>query len=293
MTKQMIVSLLCIFSIATTHSQELSRYKCAYETTVLRDTVTFQSYPKDTYIVQIGDDITKGFYYKKFYADSLESANKELFHQIAMQDILELNKYLEQKDPDAFDKASNHFVSAKPFYSTLYKDYNKNEMTVIDKVVLVGNYVFTDELKPQDWQILPDTMTILGYHSQKATCHYRGRNWIAWFTTEIPLSEGPWKFYGLPGLITKIADEQEHYSFVLTGFQEIEEPIDTEISKKAEKTTREKFIKTLRDFTFQNSARNVVLDNIGVDRPATNKNEKGRVRYDYIETDYKGWVKEK
>lgn len=34
--------------------------------------------------------------------------------------------------------------------------------------------------------------------TQKATCDFAGRKWIAWFTTEIPIQDGPYKFYGLP-----------------------------------------------------------------------------------------------
>lgn len=37
--------------------------------------------------------------------------------------------------------------------------------------------------------------------------------WTAWFTTELPISDGPYKFHGLPGLILKIYDKTNTYSF--------------------------------------------------------------------------------
>ena len=41
------------------------------------------------------------------------------------------------------------------------------------------------------------------FDCQKAECDFRGRRWEAWFTTEIPVGEGPWKLRGLPGTYRK------------------------------------------------------------------------------------------
>jgi len=277
--------LFLLLSIICIHSQEKSRYKCAYEANVVRDTVTHESFGKDTYIVQINENMTKGFYYVGFYSDSLKNVNKILHDQMMTKAFTDASENLRQGISSPYEKAFSHLIPRQPFNSILYKDYKKNEMRIVDLIVLVNEFIFTEELEPQDWTILSDTMTILGYHSQKATCHYRGRNWIAWFTSEIPLSEGPWKFYGLPGLITKISDEKDHYGFVLTGFQEIEEPIDTKIPTKAEKTTREKFIKAWRRERIGKFGANRTMESAGISRPVVNKNKGGQVRYDYIETE--------
>lgn len=68
----------------------------------------------------------------------------------------------------------------------------------------------TEKLK---WKILPETMKIADYHCQKATISYGGREWIAWFTTDIPLLDGPYIFRGLPGLILLLHDTQNDYHF--------------------------------------------------------------------------------
>ena len=50
-------------------------------------------------------------------------------------------------------------------------------------------------------------------------CQFRGRTYKAWYTMEIEIEEGPWKFHGLPGLIVEIADIWDHYHFTLIGMR--------------------------------------------------------------------------
>src|SRR5699024_5708709 len=59
-----------------------------------------------------------------------------------------------------------------------------------------------------DWQITDESKEIGGYIAIKAEVTFRGRDFVAWFTPEIPISAGPWKFYGLPGLILVVKDEE-------------------------------------------------------------------------------------
>ncbi len=66
-----------------------------------------------------------------------------------------------------------------------------------------------------NWQILSDNKKISGYDVQKATVNYGGREWTAWFTSEIPISDGPYIFCGLPGLIVSIEDKKTEYAFNL------------------------------------------------------------------------------
>ncbi|MBR1789812.1 MAG: GLPGLI family protein, partial [Bacteroidaceae bacterium] len=56
-----------------------------------------------------------------------------------------------------------------------------------------------------------EQQTILGHRCQKATCRFRGRDFVAWFATDVPIKGGPWKFGGLPGCILKVYDVQKIY----------------------------------------------------------------------------------
>ncbi|MGO4708602.1 GLPGLI family protein, partial [Chryseobacterium sp. 2TAF14] len=53
------------------------------------------------------------------------------------------------------------------------------------------------------------------YTLQKATTTFGGRNWTAWFSKEVNLSEGPYKFRGLPGLIFEVGDNNDNFIFKL------------------------------------------------------------------------------
>jgi GLPGLI family protein len=55
-----------------------------------------------------------------------------------------------------------------------------------------------------NWTLTDDYSYVLGYRCQKATCKFRGRSFEAFFTSEIPYNDGPYKFDGLPGLILKV-----------------------------------------------------------------------------------------
>jgi GLPGLI family protein len=61
---------------------------------------------------------------------------------------------------------------------------------------------------------------------------YAGRDYKAWFTNEIPVSDGPYKFYGLPGLIVEIEDSKKQYTFELVSYKTFSEKPKMWISKR-------------------------------------------------------------
>jgi GLPGLI family protein len=72
-----------------------------------------------------------------------------------------------------------------------------------------------------------EKQVILSYLCQKATATFRGRDYIAWFTMNIPIDNGPWKFGGLPGLILKIMDTKNDFVYECEGLEQLKnkEPI--------------------------------------------------------------------
>lgn len=69
------------------------------------------------------------------------------------------------------------------------------------------------------WSLISEFDKISGYNVQKATAEFGGRKWVAWFSKDIPIQDGPYKFYGLPGLILKIEDTYKNHIFELKGIE--------------------------------------------------------------------------
>ncbi|WP_196888767.1 GLPGLI family protein [Aureivirga sp. CE67] len=82
---------------------------------------------------------------------------------------------------------------------------------------------------------------ILGYNARKATVSYGGRNYIAWYTNEISIQDGPYKFKGLPGLILEIHDDQNHYSFKAFSIQKLADYNSYLITSDFKTISKEKF----------------------------------------------------
>jgi GLPGLI family protein len=97
-------------------------------------------------------------------------------------------------------------------YYTIYVNYPENKTTVFD--MLQAKYCeYVEDFSIPTWTILDETQEILSHKCKKATCRFRGRDYIAWYALDIPISRGPYKFAGLPGLIMKIFDTENLYSF--------------------------------------------------------------------------------
>ncbi|MGI9581541.1 GLPGLI family protein [Chryseobacterium sp. RRHN12] len=80
----------------------------------------------------------------------------------------------------------------------------------------IGRDIYSyEEDRPLNWKIESETRKIGEYKVQKAETDFGGRKWTAWFTTDLPYQDGPYKFGGLPGLIVKIEDDKGDYSFDL------------------------------------------------------------------------------
>lgn len=90
-------------------------------------------------------------------------------------------------------------------------DRTKKEMLFFDNIMR-NTFLVKDNYADLNWKITQESKTIAGYNCLKATTNYRGREWTAWFTPEIPLSFGPWKLHGLPGLILEAQDATKRYT---------------------------------------------------------------------------------
>lgn len=174
------------------------------------------------------------FFYELTYApnkDSLEKKNKEMtilditkdksiyrdYLAVSQDSILKIEVEAMQKAGTFKDLSKS--VKQPKFSHIITKTYPSMNVSYAD-YILQDKVSYKDD-KPLDWKISSDKAKIGEYNTQKATASFGGRNWIAWFTTDIPFQDGPYKFKGLPGLIVKVEDDAKNYSWELKGNKKI------------------------------------------------------------------------
>ena len=113
-------------------------------------------------------------------------------------------------------------------------------------------YKVTDNRKVM-WNIMPDKMIIGNFNAQKATTEMYGRKWIAWFSTELPFQDGPYKFHGLPGLIVKIESANQSHVMELIGVKKLPNEFklassDDDAYSKSIEMDQTKYKKTFQNF---------------------------------------------
>lgn len=240
--------------------------ECAYEYSTTLDTLNTET-PRRTQTMSllIGDGVSRYCSFLTVISDSLVMNNEEAIPE----------KYIRQ------------YTTREQ--AQVYK-FPKDGRLVHTDMLAMYFYRYEEELEPQDWIVTDGTKEILGYECHSAECEYRGRRYIAWFAPAIPVSDGPWKFHGLPGLIMEVADDRGHYSFRITGIINSEDKPITLAKHSYFDVSRMVYLRDLR--RYREDPRGFIPP------PERSRNEReaapfntrraGRVlNYDFLETDYR------
>ena len=167
---------------------------------------------------------------KTMWADSLEIYNHDLYREI----YFKLNPL-----------GSGVWTPMGSYESEyLFKNMPEGKNTVYHNFGF-DNYVYAEDIEPQEWILGDSVRSILGYECRLAESDYRGRHWIAWYAPEIAVSEGPWKLGGLPGLILEAYDSRRHYVFTALGMTtEVPGKVGIHIFSKSDlsEISREKYL---------------------------------------------------
>ena len=111
---------------------------------------------------------------------------------------------------------------------------------------LLGSQVYIKETTPNiNWKIDKETKKIGNFICKKATGSFRGREYTAWFSTEMPLQFGPWKLNGLPGLILEAYDIDKS---VYWYFKSVEYPSKTKAEVKYMSIPKNQNFKSYNEF---------------------------------------------
>lgn len=160
-----------------------------------------------------------GSYYYNTMSQYVDSMNSTPEGKSKLREIQMKAWMVQGPEGMSFDLSKGN-APLKKVHTYIIKDENNS--------IVYGEWAdehgyYAEPKNEQQWTIVEDsTQTVLGYECVMATMDYHGRKWKAWFTTEIPVSDGPWKFCGLPGLILKVEDNDNLFHFIATGLESVD-----------------------------------------------------------------------
>lgn len=124
-----------------------------------------------------------------------------------------------------------------------YQIYLPEKDTLLNIDYIDKKEVLYSEIFPKiEWKIKEENKNISNYNCTQAITNYRGRNYIAWFTTDLPSGLGPWKFNNLPGAILQVYDETNSFSWSASKINFTTNSDILNIDKSLRKLTLKQFV---------------------------------------------------
>ena len=173
-----------------TKELDVANMDVSYTFSFMRDTLKPNEYWKDIQTLQIGKRVSK--YYSQ---NLLDRTFEEDYHQgVTGACSFEVFKLFSKKKLIVTDVANDFFLGS--------------------------NFRYEEAIPNFYWKITNETSRYLSYTCYKALTRFRGRNYEVWFTKDIKVSDGPWKFCGLPGLILRVQDDRKEILFECTSISD-------------------------------------------------------------------------
>lgn len=205
-------------------------YKLTYELSHQPDSTDIESLRQERMFLYLGD-----------HGSRFTSAGT------AIGDSLRATFDFSSFNQEAFMRMRKEIPSTQ-FKYVIYKGVMPGKVTYSSQIVN-DKYYYSQDKNMFDWKIQSTLDTIAGFSVQKATTRFGGRNYTAWFTNEIPISDGPYKFCGLPGLIVKVSDQKNHYNFQLKQLQRFQISIPAEFDENDfVKTTQKRLLQLEEEY---------------------------------------------
>lgn len=188
------ISLVLIFGFAILLSQNRRFY---YDYQFQTDSTDSESKKSELMVLDVGEQGSK--YYSEY-----------VFQNDSIMDAHFKKNMATHSDEEIPTSGREGVVGYKILKS--YPDFKINHIISLDMTLYNAN-----QQAKMNWKILPEKSKIGSWNVQRAETDFAGRKWIAWFSNDIPIQDGPYKFHGLPGLIVKIEDKTGSHKLELKG----------------------------------------------------------------------------
>lgn len=200
------------------------------DTTRLRITYSMeykQTSNSDTYfnmltVVQVGTTCTKYYSMRRQFIDDIAIDDAKHAKQLApLPEAGIRHSYTER------EKIIDAIAGEDRMNSEIWIDNLNEKLTERSHTYVVKNssIEYNEPCQVFEWEHQSQTDTIAGYPCFTATTTFRGRAWTVWYTTDISVDAGPWKFCGLPGLILQAKDATGDYYWTCRELRQTGEPI--------------------------------------------------------------------
>lgn len=167
----------------------------------------------------------------KLHPDQRDACNDTRIVQIgkhSVKDYSDIINYFDSLATEQVRRGAESYsnVSGNPWPLEIIRPIRGGKADLKYRLSTSAFFVYSDSVPTLEWSFNDETTdSIMGYDCSKATVEFAGRNYTAWFTPEIPLPFGPYKFGGLPGLILKLEDAERQYIWEAVGFERDNAPI--------------------------------------------------------------------
>ena len=222
--KKILSLLLCFFAL-TLQAQEQALFRVTYDCTALHRE-TSKTY---RWFLDVGKSQSI-FYCPNYRSWSEESAKakKETDITLALAKIQQVNNTYDVKN-------SLEVLIGSP----------SAESYTYVKSIRLNRFLYTEKLPKIEWMVTDSVKQICNYACQKAVAKVYGREWTVWYSSDIPVSAGPYVLKGLPGVILESQDADHLFHFVAVGIEQLKSdtPIQLFNEENTLKCTRTKFLK--------------------------------------------------
>lgn len=223
--KQKLLGFFVLFIVAMFHGQT-TRY--VYETAVNPDSINLVTVKTERTFLDVKESRSLFISENKLIKDSLFASFKP-----------EEKENIKKGEKDFSKLGTKKHFEPTFFEYFITKSIPDQKVYYYDRVG--AKQIYYQEDRPVKWDITNDVEKQNGYQVQKATVNFGGRIWTAWFTKDINISDGPYKFSGLPGLIVKLEDDKGDYKFDLVKKIMVKNSFEEPISPDAKQSTRKDF----------------------------------------------------
>ncbi|WP_313100398.1 GLPGLI family protein [Epilithonimonas sp.] len=223
--KKLLINLFLILGILTFAQNK----RFIYEYKFISDSTNADDFKTEMMFLDTTTDGSKYYSYTVFNSDSIMKVDLE--KQLAATGSINV-------------KSDMRKGNVRYSVTKTYPDYKIN----LHRRLGMDAYNISDDRKI-NWKILSEKEKIGEWNAQKAEADFAGRHWVAWFSTEIPIQDGPYKFRGLPGLIVKIEDKKGSHKMELKGIKNIAGNVDVNVWNAKEIAVNSKqFHKVIKEY---------------------------------------------